>query len=254
MSIKIGFISDLHTKQNDWYDNLVTFSMWGYEPEKKWKELDLLIFSGDCSSRGSEYDVDVFMNWFSLQPAKEKVMIAGNHDFFFDVDSRIKKEYYRTRDDIQSSIDRIVSSYPNIHYLNDSGVELFGLNIWGSPITPWFHDWAFNRMRSNSEYITNGIKQHWDKIPTNTDILITHGPPYGFGDLLNPKFRRTNEDPNVGCKDLLEKIESIKPKINVFGHIHEGHGVYKTDETTYINASCLDHNYSPINPPIYIEL
>ena len=81
--VKIGFISDLHTLQNAWHDNL-TYGHWGYELEQKWNNLDLLIFAGDCTSRGSENDVDMFMNWFNMQPAKEKVMIAGNHDYFFD--------------------------------------------------------------------------------------------------------------------------------------------------------------------------
>ena len=87
--INIGFISDLHTKHNEWYDNL-TYNQWGWELEQKWKDMDLLIFAGDCSSRGSITDVDLFMNWFSLQPG-EKVMISGNHDFFFDQNHRYEK-------------------------------------------------------------------------------------------------------------------------------------------------------------------
>ena len=258
MNVKIGLISDLHNYQEEWYDNL-TYNQWGWEVEQKWKEMDILMFAGDCSARGSERDVDAFMNWFNLQPGI-KVMISGNHDFFFDVEYLNTKPRHSWEKEPETAVKEMLSKYPNIHYLNDSGINLFGLNIWGSPVQPWFHNWAFNRTRNTtsdgdfSENIPNGIKQHWDLIPANTDILITHGPPMGHGDLLHNKFRRAGEDPNVGCIDLLNKINEIKPRINVFGHIHEGYGITKNDDTTFINASSLNENYKPVNPPIFIDL
>tara|TARA_Y100000296_G_C5174834_1_gene259491 strand:- start:2061 stop:2591 length:531 start_codon:yes stop_codon:yes gene_type:complete len=59
-----------------------------------------------------------------------------------------------------------------IKYLNDSSITIDGIKFWGSPIQPWFHDWAFNRKRGNE------IRKHWELIPTNTDVLLTHGPPF----------------------------------------------------------------------------
>lgn len=261
MTVKIGFISDTHTLHNKWYDKL-TYNQWGWELEQAWKELDLLIFGGDCSGRGSEGDVDNFMNWFDLQPAKEKVMIAGNHDYFFDVPFLETKPRPSWKNHPQIDLDEMLAKYPNIHYLDDSGVELFGLKIWGSPIQPWFHDWAFNRLRNTPHMDTyeepyadmnKYIKPHWDMIPDDTDILVTHGPPYGHGDSLAMQFRRDGED-RVGCVDLMNRIKEVKPKISVFGHIHEGYGVTEEDGIKFINASCLNDNYRPVNPPIIVDL
>jgi len=261
MTVKIGFISDTHTLHNKWYDNL-TYNQWGWELDQAWKDLDLLIFGGDCSGIGSESDVDNFMNWFDLQPAKEKVMIAGNHDYFFDVPFLETKPRPSWKNHPQVDLDEMLTKYPNIHYLDDSGVELFGLKIWGSPIQPWFHDWAFNRLRNTPHMdtyeepyadVNKYIKPHWDMIPDDTDILVTHGPPYGHGDELAMKFRRDGEE-RVGCVDLMNRIKEVKPKISVFGHIHEGYGVTEEDGIKFINASCLNENYRPVNPPIIIDL
>ena len=90
------------------------------------------------------------------------------------------------------------------------------------------------------------IKKHWDLIPTDTDILITHGPPYDIFDL-------TIHSKNAGCEDLLEKVQAIKPNIHVFGHIHEDYGVKDVDGITFINASVLDHQYNVVNLPIEVE-
>ena len=230
MDIKIGFISDLHTKHNDWFANL-EYGQWGYEYEQKWKDLDILIFAGDCSSRGYEHEIKSFLDWFSKQPATYKVMISGNHDFGFE------------------TIENIEEIIPeNVTYLNDTGIDILGLNIWGSPIQPYFGGWAFNRQRGEE------IKKHWDLIPNDTDILITHGPPRNMLDRISPKFERHNENPNVGCDDLMDAIKRVKPKVNVFGHIHEGYGIKEQDGTTFINASCLDDNYRPTNPPQFLTI
>ena len=182
---------------------------------------DILIHSGDVSGRGSRNEILSFLDWFSSQSHKYKIFIAGNHDFFFEKNSG-------------SEITIIIP--PGITYLNDSGITIEGINIWGSPITPWFYDWAFNRIRGND------IRKHWELIPTNTDILITHGPPFGILD-------RTAQGINVGSEDLLEFINKIRPKFHVFGHIHEGFGIREINNVTYINASVLDERYRLVNEP-----
>lgn len=327
MSIKVAFISDLHTMHSQW--EMKMFDL-GYLNQLN--QADIIAFCGDMSSRGYKHEVENFLEWFDqgLTQTAQKVFIAGNHDFFFDFNyngrfnptPQAKRRFGNAgaTDDI---IDAVLAKYPNIHYLNDSGAEIMGLKFWGSPVTPFFHDWAFNRFRSNGEDIQNGIKQHWDLIPDDTDVLLVHGPPHGKLDLLSPKFRRFNENPNVGCVDLLDAIENrVKPKVVAFGHIHEGYGIWspemsmkdyytlqeklskaeaklaemqddlkkRTDKAskewkkankakgavksnveklrlelealesfqasdiTYVNASCLDDNYKPMNPPIIVEV
>lgn len=93
----------------------------------------------------------------------------------------------------------------NVVYLKDSLITIGGLKIWGSPITPWFFNWAFNRHRGDL------IKRHWDLIPKDTDILITHGPMFRVLD-------KNSENQHVGCKDLFNKVKEIKPKVHICEH------------------------------------
>lgn len=239
--MKISFISDLHTKHSQWEIN-------HKEKLDNFNNSDVIVFSGDMSSRGYEHEVKNFLEWFNnLNKNAVKIFIAGNHDFFFDTNwygrTHLGVKRHESHNDlIRKDIDKVLSEYPDLIYLNDSGFEYNGIKFWGSPITPWFHDWAFNRLKKE-------IEPHWKIIPDDTDILITHGPAFGFGDLV--KYEKIN----VGCSILLEHIKTrIKPIIHSFGHIHEGFGYYQTDDTTFINASSLDIGYNPVNPPITIEI
>lgn len=187
---------------------------------------DMILHAGDISSRGTGPEILDFLQWFAKLDFKYRIFIAGNHDFFFE----------------KTNAEIIRSSIPeNVIYLKDSGIEIEGIKIWGSPVTPWFFDWAFNRNRGAE------IKKHWDLIPTDTDILITHGPAYKILD-------ETIHGENVGCEDLLEKIKTINPKYYICGHIHEAYGIEKQDTTTYINASVLDQRYRIKNNPVVIEI
>ena len=187
---------------------------------------DLLLHAGDVSGRGTEAEVQNFLDWFTVQDFEYKVFIAGNHDYFFE----------RFPD---SFVQHIIPE--DIIYLNDSGVEIEGIKIWGSPVQPWFLDWAFNRKRGAE------IDKHWKLIPEDTDILMTHGPAHGILD-------RTARGEHVGCKDLLQKINKVKPKFHIAGHIHEAYGMEKHGETTFINASVLNLRYQLANESISFEI
>ena len=120
-------------------------------------------------------------------------------------------------------------------------MEIMGIKFWGSPWQPEFFDWAFNASRGEE------IRQYWDKIPTGIDVLITHGPPFKLGD-------QTDIGEHVGCLDLLDAIERVKPKLHVFGHIHEGYGVTSANGTTFVNASTCTLRYRPTNSCVVIDL
>jgi Icc-related predicted phosphoesterase len=57
----------------------------------------------------------------------------------------------------------------------------------------------------------------------------------------------------AGCVDLLAKVLVVKPKIHVFGHIHEGYGYKMFNDTTFINASTCTLRYEPTNPPVVVD-
>jgi Icc-related predicted phosphoesterase len=125
-------------------------------------------------------------------------------------------------------------------------VTVDGIRIYGSPWQPFFCNWAFN-LRTSKE-----LKEKWDLIPEGIDILVTHGPPYGYGDKLAENGSSPGE--NVGCKELLKAVERVKPKIHAFGHVHEGFGVYTLNNTILINASICDEYYRVINKPTEVSL
>lgn len=193
---------------------------------------DVLLHAGDVSGRGKPEEVKSFVHWMAAQPFEHKIFIAGNHDFYFEQETAFN---------IQALLP------PGITYLNDSGITINPANggagsihIWGSPITPWFYDWAFNRHRGTD------IQRHWDLIPTNTDILITHGPVYGILD-------QTTRGEKVGCHNLLAKVQAIQPRLFVCGHIHEAYGTVEQNGTQFINASVVDERYRLVNQPVVVE-
>lgn len=187
---------------------------------------DVLIHAGDMTTRGYRHEVESFLTWMEHQDYTYKILIAGNHDFFFERETA-------------ENIHAIIPS--NIIYLENSMVTINNIKIWGSPITPWFYDWAFNKNRGKE------ISAYWDQIPQGVDIVVTHGPAYNILD-------KTFSGQNVGCQDLLGKIIEVKPKVHICGHIHEGYGAITIDETRFINASVLNERYIMKNKPIVFEL
>ncbi|HEX2628719.1 MAG TPA: metallophosphatase domain-containing protein [Chitinophagaceae bacterium] len=197
----------------------------GCHREVKLPAGDMLIHAGDISTKGDENEVLDFLDWFSSLDFAHKIFIAGNHDFYFEK---------RTIEEIESVLPK------NIYYLQDSGITIDGFKIWGSPITPWYFNWAFNRR-------ADAIVRHWDMIPRDTDILITHGPPFRILD--------TNiKDQHTGCKELLLAVQEIQPRLHVFGHIHESYGMVEKKYGQFINASIMDHEFKIRNKPAIVNL
>jgi Icc-related predicted phosphoesterase len=89
--------------------------------------------------------------------------------------------------------------------------------------------------------------KHWNKIPEDTDILITHGPAFGYRDVVTGRTDR------LGCDDLRMRIEEIKPKFHVCGHIHTGYGYAWNENTYFFNASVLDESYKYAHKPITFD-
>lgn len=213
-------------------------------------EGDVLIHAGDATGRGESEEIIPFLNWFSKQKFLHKILIAGNHDFGFEKDSQ---RYEQICKDL------------GIIYLNDSGVTIEGINIWGSPVQPEFCNWAFNRRIDQHvvkdkdidyyhvypQKIHPWIKPHWDLIPEDTHILITHGPALGILDEVRD-FDGTSRF--TGCPHLMDAIKKRKILAHIFGHIHEQYGVLCKDGVYYINASQLNRSYMHTNSPIFFEI
>lgn len=185
---------------------------------------DIIIHAGDACIYGHSNEIKKFSNWYSSLPHKHKIYIAGNHDKLFESQNDIARGLLED----------------NIIYLQDSEVVIDGIKIYGSPWQPEFCDWAFNLPRGRA------IREKWSKIPKDTNILVTHGPPHGACDLLM-------EGGRVGCEDLADYIKKIKPKYHICGHIHWAHGIAKLGDTQIINAAICDESYEPTNDAIVFE-
>ena len=219
MKKRITFISDTHTK----HDKVNGFLTGG----------DILVHAGDLTGRGYITEIENFMKWYdNINNYDTKVFIAGNHDFGFENDNE--------------KVKGLLTGYKTIEYLQDD-LLMVGedydtmIKIWGTPWQPEFHNWAFNLPRGEK------LKEKWDMIPVNTDILITHGPPFGKLDYV------PYDSVNVGCEELMKRVEEIKPKIHVFGHIHEGFGYVFDGNTHFINAAVLNGRYEFRNKPITVD-
>jgi predicted phosphodiesterase len=212
---------------------------------------DVLIHAGDISNRGGERDVTEFIHWFqNIEGFDTKIFISGNHDHCFEEVN--KPHHKRDYDWLRNLMDKETLSQSDVVYLEDNQCIIDSpefsrpIKFWGSPWQPWFYDWAFNLPRLGTE-----LQEKWNMIPEDTDVLITHGPPNGYGDLVN-NWRQPNT--RVGCECLMSRISEINPLVNVFGHIHEGYGVELGDKTLFVNASICNLKYQPINKPIIIDL
>lgn len=184
-------------------------------------EGDLLIHAGDISN-GHKEEVEDFLQWFDQLPFTHKMFIGGNMDFPL----------------ANSPASILHNLSPNTHYLQDDLIEIEGLRIWGSPWVPEFVG-VFMKKRGTE------IDKCWEKIPTDLDVLITHGPPYGILDT-------TSRGQRVGCVDLARRLEHLAPKVHLFGHVHEAYGFYDAGSTQFYNVAFL--NRRGYNPPVEISV
>src|SRR5579859_3910979 len=158
---------------------------------------DLLVHCGDATMGGSLKEWSVFAAVLSRLPHPHRVVIAGNHDILCQKDPATAR----------SLLEGVAT------YLQDEEATIAGLRVYGSPWQPRFFNWAFNLDRGEP------LRKVWAKIPSGLDLLVTHGPPHGIGDV-------TLQGTHAGCRDLLAAVRRARPRYHAFGHFHEGHGTY----------------------------
>lgn len=208
----------------------VTSDLHGHLPEVP--PCDVLVIAGDVTPttdhtpevQAAWLDTD-FRAWLDAVPATHVVGIAGNHDFVFD------------------RAPELVPAGLRWTYLQDAGVAIDGVRFWGSPWTPWFFDWAFNAPKGDAE--EEFLRARWAAVPDDTDVLVIHGPPHGYGD-------RTTAGTDVGSRAELELVERTEATLAVFGHIHEARGRWRHGRSTLINASAVDFQYQPVPDPVHV--
>ena len=206
-----------------------THGFHGTFPNERFEGVDMVIHSGDCSNYRDPYrnanEVLDFIEWYKNIPVKYKIYVAGNHDT--SIERRlVTPEYIKEQ---------------GIIYLENESIQIEGIKIYGSPVTPTFGDWAFMKKREK-------MHKFWTNIPEDTDILVVHGPPKGIRDI---SLDRQNNLEMCGDLSLYKRIVELQKNglgAVLFGHIHNTEGVYNQGISTYSNlnkvifsnGSCVD--------------
>ncbi len=180
----------------------------------KLPEADVVVHSGDFCMVGSEAEALDFLNWFCDLPHPHKIFICGNHD-----------------DCLYGA--NIGGLDQNVHYLCNSGVEIDGVKFYGVPM--FMDDCVTDRQRRNI-----------DRIPADTDVLITHSPAYGILDF--------DDNINYGDEQLLGKVMEIHPRLHLFGHIHTQHGIVTEHGITFSNGAIMNSDYTNLQTPNMLEI
>jgi len=184
---------------------------------------DLLLHAGDFTMFSKSLAaIEDFNDWLGEHPHRA-VATPGNHEFFLEADPRRR------------------SLLTNATVLIDEAVEVMGLKIWGSPVTPLYGT-AFGRSSAEDRVAL------YKTIPPDTDILLTHGPPYGILDCP------PGTDTHTGCRELLEAVLKLKPRLHLFGHVHGAYGMIDRGGTLFVNAALLREDGSPGNAPVTLRM
>lgn len=176
---------------------------------------DVFVHAGDLCRSGSLDELHEAAAWIRRLPHRHKVVVAGNHDWAFA----------RAPAAARAALDGMT-------YLQDSEATLDGVRFYGSPWQPEFHDWAFNLPRGKA------LAAKWAKIPLGIDVLVTHSPPAGVGDDTEIAGR-------TGCADLRKRIQVAKPRLHLFGHIHQDGGLWEHGATTHANVTTSECDRAP---------
>lgn len=180
---------------------------------------DIFVHAGDWTMFGDKPKIKVFLDWVEKLPHPIKVIVAGNHELSMDPSTPMFADL-KMKD--------LIDKYKSIIYLCDSSVEVKvrrrRLRIWGSPYTLAYNDWAF-------QYAPG--ERTWQNVPDGTDMVVTHSPPFGVLDTIENCGHRPG-----GCKDLRDRVAKIKPKVHIFGHLHDDGGRREEkDGISFINAA-----------------
>lgn len=210
-------------------------------------DVDVLIHAGDFCGTGRPEEASLFLQWWNEIDVEHRILIAGNHDRCFE--RRISERPGLLRKAGESG-----------HYLQNESVSINGVTFYGSPYTPEFNDWSFMKKRGDE------LDKNWSKIPDETDVLITHGPPFGILDRARVRRqggglwggrasrRSMRRFKPVGDRQLQKALKRVRPDLHIFGHIHEQYGQENYEGVTCVNASLVNEDYELSREPIILTV
>jgi Icc-related predicted phosphoesterase len=224
---------------------------------------DVLVHCDDLTFRGTQEETAAELAWLNAQPHEHIIVVAGNHDWFFEKNAPDRFRGWDLKPRV--SVDEMLDKFPALTYLQDQAVTIDGVKFYGAPWQPPFCGWAFNMAGEGFDSYgmpsTYAVSERhpnppdvWAKIPDDTNVLITHGPPRGILDSnsANPNDPRQN----FGCVALRARIAGLRNlKLHVFGHIHgPGSHTEVHDGVTFGNCAICTEAYEPIRAPLVFDL
>lgn len=235
INMKVLALADTHSKHSEltgYIQNLLDS-----DPSIK-----MIIHAGDAAdvrdALFNRQEFRRFAKWLQSFQVEYKVFVPGNHD--------VSIEYFPS----------LISEFPDIHFLIHQELVVEGIKFFGSPFTPFFHNWAYNIHR-------NLLEQHWSQVPEDTHVLITHGPAYGIADKTNIGLPK-GVIKGFGDLKLLHRIQEIQPKYHIFGHFHDtlteltikNYGIHYQEgiKTQFCNVSVVDTCRNIVNLPIILQI
>ena len=186
---------------------------------------DILICVGDFTMFSKNLSaIEDFNEWLGELPHRHKLVVPGNHEFFLE-----------SNPERRSLLD-------NANVLIDESVEIEGLNIHGSPMTPLYGA-AFGKSSQTDR------ERHWSKVPNNTHVLITHGPPFGILDLSPDQTER------MGDPELRNRVRALASlKLHAFGHVHGANGAVDQDGVTFANVALMGQLGDLVHGPTVLRM
>ena len=174
---------------------------------------DVLVHCGDFTNSGTKQEWKSMVRFMNEAASRfrHRVFICGNHDYV---------EKGQTPEKIQQMFGDAAT------YLQDSAVAIDGVKFYGTPCTNI--NMAFHANEDQQEVVFSAI-------PEDTDVLLTHQPPFNCLDLAwvrNSDNRRCHWCSQVheryqhwGSKALRRRVAMVNPSVHVFGHVHDEKGV-----------------------------
>ena len=186
---------------------------------------DILICVGDFTMFSKNLSaIEDFNEWLGELPHRYKIVVPGNHEFFLE-----------SNPERRALLD-------NANVLIDESIEIEGLTIYGSPMTPLYGA-AFGKSSPKDR------ERHWSKVPDDTHVLVTHGPPFGILDLTHDRAER------MGDQELRKRVRELPSvKLHAFGHVHGAYGAVEQDGVTFVNVALMGHLGDLVQAPTVLRM
>lgn len=198
---------------------------------------DVLVHAGDLTNTGKYVELLHVVDWMKNLPHEHKLIVCGNHELEVSGDTQLVKDIFEK---------------DGIRVIHDEVVDIDGVKFYGQPRTPEFFDWGWMYRRGFE------ANQIWSGLPEGIDVVVCHGPPFGYGDVC-PDYTNRHKGTSaslvhVGCAEQAQRLSEVKPSFVVCGHVHFSYGPHATPwGTVVVNSSICTERYEPSNRPPVIN-